>query len=141
MTDRKTIRLVITMIGLVTLGALAGTYMLAQRVLDQSAGTGSPDAAAVALVGVLGAVVTGGLGYLGGVLASTRSTPDKAEIEEALAPLALPPGPLVPPAPPPAPVPVVLEQPAGDTVKVEVADGADIGEPPPASLPEPFRRR
>lgn len=140
MTDRKTIRLVITTIGFVTLGALAGTYMLAQRVLDQSAGTGSPDAAAVALVGVLGAVVTGGLGYLGGVLASTRSTPDKAEIEEALAPLALPPGPPALP-PPPAPVPVVLEQPPGDTVKVEVADGTDIGEPPPEPPPEPFRRR
>jgi hypothetical protein len=88
MTDRRTIRLVIYLIGAVTVLSLIGTYLLAQRVLDQAAGAKTPDAAVVGLVGTLGAIVTGGLGYLGGVLASTRSTPDKAEIEEALAPLA-----------------------------------------------------
>lgn len=92
MTDRKTIRLVITLIGLVALGALLGTWQLANRVIDQASGAKTPDAAIVGLVGILGAIVTGGLGYLGGVLASTRSTPDKAEIDEALAPLTGPGG-------------------------------------------------
>lgn len=87
MTDRKTIRLVILLLGIATLGAILGTFVLAERVLDQAAGSGTPDAAAVGIVGILAAFATGGLGYLGGVLASTRSTPDKAEIDAALAPL------------------------------------------------------
>lgn len=143
MTDRRTIRLVIMLIGITTLGALFGTYMLAQRVMDQAAGTKTPDAAVIGLVGITGAIVTGGLGYLGGMLASTRSTPDKAEIDAALAPLAN--APLIPPAI----LATAPGSPGGPPLKVEgVPDGEPVAttdaepEPPPEPpAPALFRRR
>lgn len=87
MTDRRTIRLVIWFVGLAVLCAGAATFVLALRVLDQSAGAGTVDAAAVGVVAIPAGFTTTALGFLGGMLVSTRSIPEKAEIDEALAPL------------------------------------------------------
>lgn len=115
MTDRHTIRLVVYFLGAaVLLGGLA-TYLLAQRVLDQSAGAGTVDAAAVGVVAIPAGFTTGALGFLGGILASTRSVPDKGEIDAALAPLMLP----------AAPLPVLVKNTERDPARV-----ADVDRPP-----------
>jgi hypothetical protein len=110
MTDRKTIRLVVKILGLATLAAGYATFALAMRVLDQSAGAGTVDAAAVGIVAIPAGFTTTALGFLGGILASTRSTPTKDEIDEALAPLT---------APAAAPLPVTIE---GQADPVEVIE-------------------
>lgn len=84
--DRETQRSVVKIVGRAVLGSIAATVYLAVRVLDQAKGSGSPDAATIGLVGTTAAFATLGLGYLGGLLSNTRTTPSKAEIEEALSP-------------------------------------------------------
>ena len=88
MNDRDTVRDVVRIVGLVVLGSIGATFFLALKVLEQAKGAGSPDAATIGLVGTCAAFATTGIGYLGGLLSNTRTTPTKSEIEEALAPLA-----------------------------------------------------
>lgn len=88
MTDRRTIRLVIVFIGVAVILFGLATVLLAMRVLDQSSGRQTVDAAAVAVVAIPAGFTTTALGFLGGMLVSTRSAPDKGEIDAALGPLA-----------------------------------------------------
>lgn len=90
MTDRPTVKLVVLFLGIATLLFGTSTAVLVGIVIWLTRGTGTVDAAAVALVGLVAQPATGSLAGLTALLVSTRVTPDKGEIEEALAPLALP---------------------------------------------------
>lgn len=87
MTDRNVVRLVVWFTGASVLLFGAVTAVLAWRVLDLSRGSGTVDAAAVGVLAIPGGFTTTALGILGGLLISTRTTPDRREVEEALAPL------------------------------------------------------
>lgn len=90
MQDRRTIRLVVGFIGGAVLLFGASTVYLASRVLDQSSGAKTVDAAALGVLSIPAGFTTTSLGLLGGLLVSTRATPNKQEIDEALAPFADP---------------------------------------------------
>lgn len=94
MQDRKTINLVIWLVGLAVLLFGASTVWLASRVLDQSSGAKTVDAAALGVLAIPAGFTTTSLGLLGGMLVSTRTTPNKEEIDAVLAPFA---GPAAPP--------------------------------------------
>ena len=87
MTDRATVRLVVIYLGIATILFGFSTAVLVGLVIWLSRGTGSVDAAAVALVGLMAQPAGAALAALGALLVSTRSTPDKAEIDGALAEL------------------------------------------------------
>jgi len=89
-TDRATVNLVVRFLGAASILFGAATAALVALVIWLSHGTGTVDAAAVALVGLVAQPTAAALAALGALLVSTRSTPDKAEIEEALAPLGAP---------------------------------------------------
>lgn len=87
MTDRSTIRLVVLFLGCAAIAFGSATAILVGLVVWLSRGSGSVDASAVALIGVVAQPASAALAGLGALLVSTRSAPDKGEIEEVLAPL------------------------------------------------------
>lgn len=120
MTDRDTIKLVVKYLGVATILFGAATALLVALVIWLSRGKGTVDAAAVAIVGLVAQMATGSLAGLSALLVSTRVTPDKGEIEAALAPLALPPA--------PASLPVTIAGQEDPLEVVETPSGAASGQ-------------
>lgn len=87
MTDRFTVRMVVGFIGAAVLVFGVAASYLAWVVLQQAAKAGEVEAAAVAVVQIPFGIATTALGVLGGMLISTRTQPNKDEIDKALAPL------------------------------------------------------
>lgn len=126
MTDRDTIRDIVRYLGRSAMIGLIVTGCLVAAVIWLSRGKGTVDAAAIALVALVAQPAGNAIAALPSLLASTRTTPDKAEIEEALAPLAQSAG------APNAGLPVTL---TGQTKPLETTEVDTPPEPPPPPAP------
>lgn len=107
MTDRETIKLIVKYLGRAAIINGMVTGALVAGVIWLSRGRGTVDAAAVALVGLVAQPAMAAITALPSILASTRSTPDKGEIDEALRPVTT------------AALPVQVVNRPGDPVPVE----------------------
>lgn len=107
MTDRSTVRAVVNYLGAIALLGLAGIVVLVWRGVDAQA------------IAVVGTITGGAAGSLGTLLASTRTTPNDAEVAQALAPFADQAQPLAVKVnqPPNEPVPTTDVAPGADTDK------------------------
>lgn len=77
-TDQRTVRLVVLLLGGITIVLATGYIWLLREVIHQAASVGPVDPATLAAIGALGPLVGVALGAFGSLLTSTRS-PDAVQ--------------------------------------------------------------
>lgn len=89
MTDRKTVRLVVWLLGANAIILAAGYIWLLRDVIHQASNRGPVDSATLGAIAALGPLVGAALGGLGALLASTRThdMPQEVTVENTPLPV------------------------------------------------------